>query len=137
MELSGMNIRIAAFAAAFAGAALAGCSSSPAGPPLTCSTVVGTTLGGAKLTAQDVIANLNGINAAPVNAGDTTTLSDGGWGTALDNGQALKGYSGSQLASDGAQFASDEKAYDPDGPADVSYASALLQDIRALQNDCP
>lgn len=31
----------------------------------------------------------------------------------------------------------DEQSYNPDGPVDTSYASALQGDIRALMGDCP
>jgi excisionase family DNA binding protein len=52
--------------------------------------------------------------------------------------QDLLNYSTSnQLGTDADQFASDEQSYDPDGPVNISYASALLADIRALMGDCP
>jgi hypothetical protein len=49
----------------------------------------------------------------------------------------LMNYQGTQLASDAAQYSADEESYDPEGPVDASFASAVLADIQALAKDCP
>jgi hypothetical protein len=49
----------------------------------------------------------------------------------------LENYSGTRLADDASQFVSDEQSYNPSGPVDSSYASAVQRDIRHLLRDCP
>lgn len=49
----------------------------------------------------------------------------------------LANYSGNQLSADAEQFSQDERSYNPDGPVDTSYAQPLLQDVLALERDCP
>ena len=52
-------------------------------------------------------------------------------------GQDLENYHGDKLADDGEQYYQDEQSYNPSGPVDTSYASALVTDIGALEKDCP
>jgi hypothetical protein len=78
------------------------------------------------MTLTDGVAS---IIEGTLTSTDTTIIGAG----AVD----LMNYQGTQLASDAAQFASDEQSYDPEGPVDVSFASAVLADIRALVKDCP
>ncbi|MGH3229178.1 MAG: hypothetical protein ACRDOA_11465 [Streptosporangiaceae bacterium] len=53
----------------------------------------------------------------------------------------MQNYSGSKLADDANQFASDENSYNPGqtdfGPEDTSYATAMEGDILTLVKDCP
>jgi len=117
-------------------------ASTPTANLLTCSTVVdpgGNGLAGTNLTAQHVIADLetmllvDGIkNLEPggTPSNDDATILEA---AALD----LENYSGTQLADDASQFASDEQSYNPSGPVDDTYATAVQADIRALVKDCP
>src|SRR5215471_11027224 len=109
---------------------------------LTCSTVVdqgGSELRGHNLTAQHVIADLKtmllidgirNIEPSGTPSTDDATILDA---ATLD----LENYSGTKLANDASQFVSDEQSYNPSGPVDGSYASAVQRDIRHLLRDCP
>jgi len=46
-------------------------------------------------------------------------------------------YSGNQLSTDAEQYSQDEQDYNPDGTVDTAYAQPLMQDIIALERDCP
>src|ERR1035438_9484249 len=109
---------------------------------LSCSTVVdqgGSGLAGTNLTAQHVIANLEALllidGIRNIEPGGTPSADDA---TILDAAALdLEHYSGTQIASDASQFASDEQSYDPSGSVDGTYATAVQADIRTLLRDCP
>lgn len=108
----------------------------PAADTLSCSTVVDPDN---NLTARQVIADLeamlliDGTRNLPVGTpsqDDVTNLET----AELD----LQGYSGNQLATDAANFGSDEKSYDPAGSFGGPYASegeAVGKDILVLAHD--
>lgn len=110
---------------------------------MTCSTVVDSDpsmvgLKGSSLTAEQIISYLEALMLADgvvnIPAG-TPSQTDT---TILDAAKMdLENYHGDQLADDAEQFGQDEESYNPDGPPDTSYASALTSDIAALMKDCP
>lgn len=112
----------------------------PGSDVLSCSTVVDDTgWNNGPLTAQRMIADLIAMDITDglVNLPSGTPSHDDV--QMLDDaGQVLMNYgTGNQLGLDAAQFVSDEQAYSPDGPVDASHGKPLLDDILALQKDCP
>jgi len=111
----------------------------PASNALTCDTVVDPTgYSNGPLTANLAVAFLTDMEltdgVANLPAGAPTSADSNILDTMATN---LQNYSGNQLSADAAQFSEDEQSYDPDGPVDTSYAQPLLQDIIALEKDCP
>ena len=83
----------------------------------------------ASLTAMPLAAGTTGIAGGKPTSADVDTLDT----MAVE----LMGYSGTRLAADAQAFAATEFNYNPDGPVDTAYAGPLVQNIRALQRDCP
>lgn len=113
------------------------------GSPMACGTVVDPdpAMNGFKassLTAQQVISYLEAMMLADgvVNL-PAGNLTDTDITILTGAGQDLENYHGDKLADDGEQYYQDEQSYNPSGPVDTSYASALVTDIGALEKDCP
>lgn len=77
-----------------------------------------------------LVDGIKNIEPGGTPSNDDTTILEA---AALD----LENYSGTQLANDASQFVSDEQNYNPSGPVDDTYASAVQADIRTLLKDCP
>jgi hypothetical protein len=136
------HVAAAVSSAAAVGSAPAAPADSPAAPvssALTCSTVLDpsgykngpltTNIAIAFLTDMELTDGVANIPAGTPSSADTNILDT--MVTELEN------YSGNQLSTDAAQFSQDEQGYNPDGPVDTSYAQPLVQDISALERDCP
>lgn len=111
----------------------------PVSNALACSTVLdptgynngplATNIAIAYLTDMELTDGVANIPAGTPSSADTNILDS--MATELEN------YSGNKLSADAEQFSEDEQDYNPDSPVDTSYAQPLLQDIIALEKDCP
>jgi hypothetical protein len=90
------------------------------------------------LTAQDAISYLQAMMLADGIANlPTGNLSNTDQTVLTGVAQDLENYHGDKLADDGEQYYQDQQSYNPLGPVDTSYTSALITDIGALMKDCP